>query len=83
MKMTIDQYNLIIEIMKKAQLAADAQHRRKEAYYSDLYAKCLKQGMKSEEIVEGLQEHQDECKKALDRLNAIDAILLKLENTEI
>ena len=83
MKMTIDQYNLIIEIMRKAEAAADAEHRRKEAYYSDLYKKCLKKGMKSEEIAEGLKEHQDECTKALNRLTAIEAIISKLENTEI
>ena len=83
MKMTIDQYNLIIEIMRKAEAAADADHRRKESHYSDLYERCLKKGMKSEEISEGLKEQQDECTKALNKLNAIEAILLKLENTEI
>ena len=85
MKMTIDQYNLIIEILKKEQEIAERTYQRKKDYYKRITERFYKENPDAtdKEMYEGFREQREEKEAAWNRLKSIEAVILKLENTEI
>ena len=85
MKMTLDQWQLILDTMIKARDEAHADYKRKLNHYNQLREKFCEENPDAtdKEVEKGFSREHEAQRAAHEHFTAIHAVILKLENTEI
>jgi len=85
MKMTIDQWNLILSILEQARNDAERLYESRKQNYDGCYKLKAERNpeLSDREIVKILSPQMQHYRDAWDRKCEIEAIISKLENTEI